>query len=149
MKKATTIAKAANFAAADFGKMSELGNYVMQLGPDARIPGKVFGGATVGTTGAEFSFQIFEPGSESGFLHVHHSHEELYFFIKGNGEYQVDGQTIAVTEGSVVRVSPAGRRTVRNTGSTPLVMLCVQYRADTFGPADAADGEILTDKVQW
>ena len=50
MKEVKTIAKAANFTAADFGKMSEIKDYVLQLGPDVKIPGKVFGGQSVDAT---------------------------------------------------------------------------------------------------
>ena len=101
------------------------------------------------TTGGEFSFQLFRPGTETGFLHTHKAHEELYFFLFGTGEFQVDGKVFPVAEGSVVRVAPAGRRSVRNNGTAPLAMLCVQYRADTFGADDAADGEILNEAVKW
>ncbi len=93
--------------------------------------------------------QRFAPGAETGFLHTHKTHEELYFFLSGRGEFQVDGQCFPVGEGSVVRVAPAGRRSVRNVGAEPLTMLCVQYRGATFTPADAADGEILPDPVVW
>ena len=31
----------------------------------------------------------------------------------------------------------------------PLVMLCVQYKAETFTAEDATDGVILNDKVEW
>lgn len=149
MKEATIIAKAANFTAADFGKFSDLGGYQLPLSPEVVIPGKVFGGATVNAIGGEFSFQVFEPGQESGFYHTHKQHEELYFFLSGTGEYQVDGQTFAVGEGSVVRVAPAGKRTVRNNGTEPLVMLCVQYRGTAFTGEDADDGVILADPVRW
>lgn len=149
MKEIKTIASGAHFTAANFGSMADIKDYVLPLGPDVNIPGKVFGGQSVGATGAEFSFQSFAPNTESGFLHTHKCHEELYFFLKGQGEYQVDGQTIAVSEGSVVRVAPEGRRTVRNTGNDPLLMLCVQYRGNTFTADDATDGIILSDKVEW
>ncbi len=149
MKKIETIAAGENFAAAGVGRMSDLGDYVLELGPGVKIPGKVFGGAAVGATGGEFSWQVFAPGTETGFLHTHKTHEELYFFLSGRGEMQVDGQVFPVGEGSVVRVSPAGRRSVRNNGAEPLVMLCVQYRGATFGADDAADGQILADPVAW
>jgi len=149
MKKISKIAAGANYAAADFGRSGDLGDYVLELGPDVKIPGKVFGGAAVAATGAEFSFQSFAPGTETGFLHTHKSHEELYFFLGGRGEFQVDGEVFSVQEGSVVRVAPKGRRSVRNNGAEPLVMLCVQYRGATFTPEDAADGEILPDAVVW
>jgi hypothetical protein BACCOPRO_01370 len=49
----------------------------------------------------------------------------------------------------VVRVSPDGRRCVRNNGTEPLVMLCVQYRGNTFTAEDAADGNILNEPIEW
>lgn len=149
MKQIEQIASAENFNAISVGKLNELGDYVLELGPDVKIPGKVFGGAALNATGAEFSFQMFQPGTETCFLHTHKQHEELYFFLSGNGEFQVDGNVFPVSEGSVVRVSPNGRRSVRNNGTTPLVMLCVQYRGATFTADDAADGNILAEPVKW
>lgn len=149
MKQIEKIAEAKNFTAVSVGRISELDGYVLELGPEVNIPGKVFGGAAAGATGSEFSFQVFLPGTETGFLHTHKQHEELYFFLAGKGEFQVDGQIVPVGEGSVVRVAPNGRRSVRNNGTEPLVMLCVQYRGATFTADDAADGVILADKVEW
>lgn len=149
MKKMNPIAAGKNFRAADAGRMDDLQDYVLELGPDVRIPGKVFGGVAVGATGAEFSFQSFRPGTETGFVHTHKNHEELYFFLRGAGEFQVDGEVFPIAEGSVVRVAPAGRRSVRNNGTEPLVMLCVQYMGGTFTQEDATDGLILADPVVW
>lgn len=149
MKEIKTIASAANFSAISVGALNELGDYVLELDPEIKIPGKVFGGAALGATGGEFSFQVFQPGTESGFLHTHKNHEELYFFLSGKGEFQVDGEVFPIAEGSVVRVNPAGKRSVRNNGTTPLVMLCVQYRGNTFTSEDAADGVILNEEVKW
>lgn len=149
MKEIKTIASAANFSAISVGALNELDNYVLELGPEVKIPGKVFGGAALGATGGEFSFQVFQPGTETGFIHTHKNHEELYFFLSGKGEFQVDGEVFPIAEGSVVRVAPAGKRSVRNNGTTPLVMLCVQYRGNTFTAEDAADGVILNEEVKW
>lgn len=149
MKEIKTIATADNFSAINVGTFNELSDYVLPLGPDFEIKGKVFCGTALGATGSELSFQIFQPGTETGFTHTHKNHEELYFFLSGNGEFQVDGQIFPVTEGSVVRVAPAGVRSVRNNGTAPLVMLCVQYRANTFTPEDATDGNILPTPVKW
>ena len=141
MKESKMITKAANVTAVDFGKLNEIKDYTLQLGSEVTIPGKVFGGQAVNATGGEFSFQSFAPGTETGFLHTHKNHEELYFFL--------GGKVFPVGEGSVVRVAPAGRRSVRNNGTEPLLMLCVQYRGDTFTAEDAADGVILNEKVKW
>lgn len=149
MKQIHTIEKGSNFSAANFGKLADIKDYVLELGPEVKIPGKVFGGHTVGTTGGEFSFQVFAPGQETGFLHIHKNHEELYFFLSGKGEFQVDGEVFPVEEGCVVCVAPDGRRSVRNNGTEPLVMLCVQYRGNTFTADDATDGNILNEPVKW
>ncbi len=147
MKQIEKIAAAENFGAVNVGKLSELNEYVLELGPEVKIPGKVFGGAAVGATGSEFSFQSFAPGTETGFLHTHRNHEELYFFLAGEGEFQIDGRIVPVREGSIVRVAPAGRRSVRNNGDAPLVMLCVQYRCGTFYDEDSAHCESISGPV--
>ncbi len=149
MKQIEKIAEAANFSAINVGALDRLADYVLELGSEVKISGKVFGGADLKATGAEFSFQLFQPGTETGFLHTHKLHEELYFFLSGEGEFQVDGQVFPVKEGSVVRVAPDGRRSVRNNGTLPLVMLCVQYRGGTFTAEDATDGMLLEDPVKW
>lgn len=113
------------------------------------IQGKVFMGQALQTTGAEISFQSFAPGKETSFLHTHQTHEELYIFVSGKGEFQVDGQVFPVGEGSVVRVAPEGKRSVRNNGTEPLIMICVQYKAQTFTAQDAADGQLLQEPVKW
>lgn len=74
MKETKTIIEAENMTAVDFGKLSNLNEYVLELTPEVKIPGKVFGGALVGATGGDFSFQSFAPGTESGFLHTHKTH---------------------------------------------------------------------------
>ena len=156
MKEIKTTADIANATAIDLGPLAEIKDYVLELGPGVKIPGKVFGGAAIKAGGADFSLQVFAPGTEGGFYHTHKEHEELYFFLSGEGEYQVDGTNIQVDgtnipvrEGSVVRVAPAGRRAVRNTGSTPLTMLCVQYVAAAPGSVNASDGTILSEQVKW
>ncbi len=149
MKQIEQIAEATNFKAINVGKMSNLNEYVLELGPEVKIPGKVFGGAALGATGSEFSLQLFQPGTESGFLHTHKKHEELYFFLGGKGEFQVDGLVFPVEEGSVVRVAPDGKRSVRNNGTEALLMLCVQYLGNTFTQEDASDGVILNEPVKW
>ncbi len=149
MKQIKQIANAINFKAVDFGELSELKDYVLELGTGMKIPGKVFGGTVLGADGGDFSFQMFQPGTETGFLHKHKQHEELYFFLRGKGEFQVDGQIFPVKEGSVVRVAPEGERSVRNNGTEPLIMLCVQYKGNTFTAEDASDGIILEKQVKW
>lgn len=149
MKQIQQIATGAHFSAVSTGSFSELNEYVLPIAPGMEIQGKVFMGQALQTTGAEISFQSFAPGKETGFLHTHQTHEELYIFVSGKGEFQVDGKVFPVAEGSVVRVAPEGKRSVRNNGTEPLVMICVQYKANAFTAQDATDGQILQEPVKW
>ena len=149
MKQTQQIAEGTHFSALSTGSFSQLNDYVLPVAPGMEIQGKVFMGQTLQTTGAEISFQSFAPGKETGFLHTHQTHEELYIFVSGKGEFQVDGQVFPVGEGSVVRVAPEGKRSVRNNGTEPLIMICVQYKAQTFTAQDAADGHLLQEPVKW
>lgn len=149
MKQTQQIAEGTHFSALSTGSFSQLNEYVLPVAPGMEIQGKVFMGQTLQTTGAEISFQSFAPGKETGFLHTHQTHEELYIFVSGKGEFQVDGQVFPVGEGSVVRVAPEGKRSVRNNGTEPLIMICVQYKAQTFTAQDAADGQLLQEPVKW
>ncbi|MDD2960572.1 MAG: cupin domain-containing protein [Muribaculaceae bacterium] len=149
MKTVSKISEGTNYSAVSLGTLDSISEYVLPIAPGIEIPGKVFIGQSLKATGGEISFQSFAPGSETGFLHTHKNHEELYIFVSGTGEFQVDSTNFTVGEGSVVRVAPNGKRTVRNTGNTPLVMICVQYRGNTFTAEDATDGVILQEKVNW
>lgn len=150
MKKIETIKQGTNFAAANFGKISEIIGYELPMG-EITLKGKVFGGQAVGAAASEFSFQTLVPGQDSGFLHTHKTHEELYFILGGEGQYQVDGEIFPVCEGSVIRVSPNGKRALKNTGNDNMTMLCVQYKATPFTEEDnpMADGDILQEPLKW
>lgn len=93
------------------------------------VEGKIFLGEELGLTGAEASVQRLAAGENPVFLHSHKTHEELYIIISGKGEYEVDGVKNEVGEGSIIRVSPAGVRALRNTGDDDMVMMCIQYEA--------------------
>ena len=127
MKSVETTKTGKNFTAVSVGKLSEMKDYLLQLG-DIQIPGKVFVGQALGTTGSELSFQTFAPGE---------------------GLYQVDGENIPVGEGSIIRVAPEGKRAIKNTGSEEMLMLCVQYKSNTFTAEDATDGVILSEELKW
>jgi mannose-6-phosphate isomerase-like protein (cupin superfamily) len=151
MKEIKTIKSGKNYSAITVGKMDELNEHVLQMGEGMVTHGKVFVGDALGATGAQMSFQSMPVGADSPFVHAHKTHEELYIIVKGEGEYQVDGEIFPIAEGSVVRVAPDGKRALRNTGKEPLVMICVQYKANSFGKDDDAmtDGIILQEPLKW
>jgi uncharacterized cupin superfamily protein len=151
MKQIETTKSGKNYKVINIGKISDLMNYELPLGPDVTLHGKVFAGQAVGATGSELSFQTLVPGQDSGFLHTHKTHEELYIILKGEGLYQVDGEIFPVSEGTIIRVAPDGKRALKNTGSENLTMLCIQYKANAFTEADSpmTDGTILQEELKW
>lgn len=105
-------------------------NYaIKKLNGWQNVEGKIFLGQELGMTGAEASLQRLAAGEDAPFLHSHKTHEEIYVIISGKGEYEVDGEKMAVSEGSVIRVAPAGVRALRNTSDNEMVMMCIQYEA--------------------
>ncbi len=52
-KQIETIATGKNFSAVSVGKMNEIIEHVLPMGPEVTIQGKVFAGQAVGATGSE------------------------------------------------------------------------------------------------
>ena len=105
-------------------------NYTIKnLGPWSGIEGKQFLGEELQLTGAQISVQ-------------------KYVILSGKGEYQVDGEVFPVQEGSVVRVSPAGVRALRNSGDTDMVMMCLQYEQHPIS-SFMEDANVSDAPVRW
>lgn len=149
MKEIKTLREGSNFTAVTVGELDKVHEYSLPMGEGVVINGKVFTGAALKSTGMEMSLQEYAPGEGSAFVHAHKEHEELYMVIKGEGEFRVDDALFKIGEGSLVRVAPAGKRALRNTGNGPMLVMCIQYKANCFGPNDtpAADGIIVNGEV--
>ena len=83
------------------------------------------------------------------FYHSHKENEEVYFYLGGRGEMQIDGKTFAVAEGDAVRVSKEAERVLRNTGDTVLTFLVIQVREGSLNQCNAADGVKPDKQVIW
>lgn len=114
-------------------------------GPDA----KTFLKEQLQLTGMEVSWTELAPGESSSFLHSHQQNEELYICNQGHGQMQVDGQTFDFSKGSFVRVSPEGKRAVRNVGSEPLQYICIQAREGSLAQWTREDGVLHQDQLSW
>jgi uncharacterized cupin superfamily protein len=114
------------------------------------VRGKLFLLPALGLTGMEASITKLPPGYSVPFFHKHRENEELYVILSGTGEFQVDGDVVAIGPGSAVGVKPDGERTLRNTGAEDLVYLCVQAREGSLGgDGGVSDGIPLSDPVRW
>lgn len=150
MKAIETIKEGKNYSAVNVGRTDEIINYTLPMG-EITINGKVFVGQNLKTTGCEISYQTLIPGQDSGFVHQHKTHEELYIILTGKGEYQVDGDIFPVQEGSIIRVAPNGKRALKNNSNENLTMVCIQYKANVFNESDSPmiDGIILQEELKW
>src|SRR5437764_12497745 len=84
--------------------------------PDVPLParGKLFLRSLLGSAGLEMSLNVVPPGKGIPFLHRHRQNDEVYVVVGGRGQFLVDGESIDVQEGSVLRLGPQAARAWRN-----------------------------------
>ncbi len=149
MQVLKTSADGKNFAAAEAGPwkgLREHGFLHPKLGP---VTGKLFLQQVLGLTSMEVSLGVVSAGGGLPFYHRHKEHEELYIFVGGRGQFQVDDRTLDVREGSVIRVSPDGERTWRNNSTEDLTYIVVQARAGSVSSDTTTDGVGVQRPVVW
>lgn len=112
-------------------------------------PGKYFLKDRLELTGMEVSLNQLPEGGSIPFYHTHRENEELYLFTGGRGQFQVDGQIFDVKEGTAIRVSPEGERTLRNNGIGDLFFIVIQAQAGSLKQWVMTDGVILDKPVTW
>jgi mannose-6-phosphate isomerase-like protein (cupin superfamily) len=115
----------------------------------AGVKGKRFLKEELGLTSMELSLNKVPAGGGIPFLHRHQDHEEVYLFVKGSGQMQVDGKTFEVREGTVVRVSPEGARAWRNTSKEDLYFVCIQAPAGGLRGNTIQDGRGVEQPLRW
>ena len=61
-------------------------------------------------TGAEISINNLPAGACVPFVHAHKQNEEIYAILAGKGKAVIDGETVGLSAGDWLRVSPAAKR---------------------------------------
>ena len=82
MKQIEKDCNSREFHRGEYWQLERIGRICTQFGPEIKIPGKIFGGTALHTTGGEFSFQLFQPGTETGFLHSHKNTKNFISFLQ-------------------------------------------------------------------
>ncbi len=150
MKKVKQTSEGVNHNAIDLGAFDQLIDYsYMHPKRQQEVKGKLFVGELLNSTGAEISFTVIPPETEMPFMHQHKNHEEIYVVLKGTGQFQVDDSLFDVSEGSIVRISPNGKRIYRNTSKTPLTFLCIQNQAGSLDSFQVEDGFLANGEILW
>ncbi len=145
-----TVVKGTNFACFHAGPKKNWTEFRLEP-PDVPLParGKLFLRTLLGSAGLEMSLNVVPPGKAIPFLHRHQKNDEVYVVVGGRGQFLVDGECIAVAEGSVLHLGPAAVRAWRNNSEAPLYFLCIQYRADSVIEGGTADGQKVEGKPNW
>jgi len=131
-----------NFKAAHVGSFKELDKYSYTL-PSLKITtsGKLFLNELLGITSSEISLNKLPPAKSIPFYHKHQKNEEVYIFLSGEGEFQIDDHIFPVGEGTVVCVHPEGERTWRNKSkSEDLIYIVVQAPEGQIEAIETNDG---------
>ena len=110
--------------------------------------GKYFIGANLGLTGCEVSLNRLPAGKGMPFTHIHQKNEELYIVLRGNGTFYLDGKEFPISEGSLVRVAPAGERAWQ-AGDEDLYFICIQAEVGSLTQATLEDGIRTATKTSW
>ena len=130
-----------NFSFVDFGSFAHTDQHVFEHPKLAKkVAGKQFLREELDLTSMEVSINKCPPGDSMPFIHKHRENEELYLFLKGKGEFCVDGEWFDVQEGSAVRVSPDGARTWRSSKTDELIFIVIQAKAGTMKGSTIEDG---------
>ena len=124
-------------------------NYAIFEPPVSAEAGKTFLGADLGLTATEISRTVHGQGEGSRFVHAHRRNEEVYIVAKGQGWLYIDGEELPLREGSVIRVSCAGKRAVRAADDQGLVYYCIQAQTGSLEQATFKDGYKLPELASW
>ncbi len=140
-----------HFTASDLGDFVDLHNFTFSHpAVPFEVEGKIFLKSLLGLTGAEISLNQLPPRMSVPFSHRHTHNEEIYLFVKGRGEFQIDDHRFPVREGTVVRVAPEGVRCWRNLSEEPLYYIVVQVPAGGYQSAGTiSDGIAVNKSVRW
>ncbi|MBL8486858.1 MAG: cupin domain-containing protein [Rhodocyclaceae bacterium] len=147
----TTKAQGRHYTVADLGAPETWKGHTAQVDslPGVEVPGKFFLHPVLGLTGMEVSVNCLPAGAKVPFYHSHRRHEELYLFLRGRGQFQVDGEVIEIREGTAIRVATPGERTWRNNSSEDLYYIVIQAPEGGLASPGTEDGVAAQRRVSW
>lgn len=90
-------------------------------------------------TGAEISINQLPAGASVPFVHSHKSNEEIYGILSGKGKAVIDNETIELTAGDWLRISPAAKRQFFASQESDITYVCIQVKENSLGGFTADD----------
>ena len=90
-------------------------------------------------TGAEISINQLPAGASVPFVHSHKNNEEIYGILSGKGKAVIDNETIELTAGDWLRISPAAKRQFFASQESDITYVCIQVKENSLGGVTADD----------
>ena len=84
-------------------------------------------------TGAEVSLNRLPAGAGVPFVHAHKNNEEIYGILEGRGTAVIDGETVELTAGDWLRVSPAAIMLLSAAADCGITFVCIQVKENSLG----------------
>ncbi len=97
---------------------------------------------TLGLTGAEVSINQLPAGAGVPFVHSHKQNEEIYGILSGKGSVVLDGETVQLTAGDWLKVSPAAKRQFSAAADTGMTFVCIQVKEHSLAGFTADDAVV-------
>ena len=83
-------------------------------------------------TGAEISINNLPAGKSVPFVHSHKQNEEIYVVLSGKGKAMIDGETVELSQGDWIRISPAAKRQFSAADDSPISFACIQVKENSL-----------------
>ena len=96
---------------------------------------------TLALTGAEISVNTLPVGECVPFVHCHKNNEEIYGIIDGKGTAIIDGNTVEITAGDWLKISPAAKRQFFAASDSSITYICIQVKENSL------DGFTVNDAI--
>lgn len=87
---------------------------------------------TLSLTGAEVSINSLPAGASVPFVHSHKNNEEIYGIIDGKGTAIIDGDTVEITAGDWLKISPAAKRQLIAASDSGITYICIQVKENSL-----------------
>lgn len=72
-------------------------------------------------------------------IHSHKNNEEIYGILSGKGKAVIDNETIELTAGDWLRISPAAKRQFFASQESDITYVCIQVKENSLGGFTADD----------
>lgn len=146
-----TTRSGASYIVAELGEITDWKAYTAEVAalPGVQVPGKFFLHPVLGLTGMEISINCMPAKGKVPFFHRHKEHEEVYLFLSGHGQFQIDGEIVEIRPGTALCVRPDGARTWRNNSDGDLYYIVIQATAGSLRTPGTEDGQPKPGKPEW